>query len=126
MMLLFHYSVLLLLSHYRPFFFFLMIRRPPRSTLFPYTTLFRSPNHSTKDKHHNTTLRIRITTSLHSIGRAIAPSRLLAISRYASDRSIPIDLLPICCAATQVVPEPTNGSSTVQGTAGAPWSHVGQ
>src|SRR3954449_8366052 len=24
-----------------PFFFFLMIRRPPRSTLFPYTTLFR-------------------------------------------------------------------------------------
>src|SRR2546422_2187439 len=30
-----HYSVHL-------FFFFLMIRRPPRSTLFPYTTLFRS------------------------------------------------------------------------------------
>src|SRR2546430_5595243 len=32
--------------HYRLpiflFFFFLMIRRPPRSTLFPYTTLFRS------------------------------------------------------------------------------------
>src|SRR2546427_2802084 len=31
-------------------FFFLMIRRPPRSTLFPYTTLFRSsiPSRSTK------------------------------------------------------------------------------
>src|SRR3712207_243191 len=28
---------------YTVFFFFLMIRRPPRSTLFPYTTLFRSP-----------------------------------------------------------------------------------
>src|SRR3712207_7909131 len=27
---------------YESFFFFLMIRRPPRSTLFPYTTLFRS------------------------------------------------------------------------------------
>src|SRR3989442_5386594 len=27
------------------FFFFLMIRRPPRSTLFPYTTLFRSLAH---------------------------------------------------------------------------------
>src|SRR3712207_8572763 len=27
------------------FFFFLMIRRPPRSTLFPYTTLFRSKGH---------------------------------------------------------------------------------
>src|SRR3712207_8984054 len=27
--------------------FFLMIRRPPRSTLFPYTTLFRSPRRTT-------------------------------------------------------------------------------
>src|SRR4029078_13736399 len=27
----------------RPLVIFLMIRRPPRSTLFPYTTLFRSP-----------------------------------------------------------------------------------
>src|SRR6266850_2743987 len=37
------------------FFFFLMIRRPPRSTLFPYTTLFRSwsPNCSiVYDKFH--------------------------------------------------------------------------
>src|SRR5690242_21330779 len=30
------------LSFYFVLFFFLMIRRPPRSTLFPYTTLFRS------------------------------------------------------------------------------------
>src|SRR3712207_8431605 len=30
-------------------FFFLMIRRPPRSTLFPYTTLFRS---SSRDSSH--------------------------------------------------------------------------
>src|SRR5690349_22845589 len=30
------------------FFFFLMIRRPPRSTLFPYTTLFRSGTASVK------------------------------------------------------------------------------
>src|SRR2546422_11231654 len=29
-------------SSFYSFFFFLMIRRPPRSTLFPYTTLFRS------------------------------------------------------------------------------------
>src|SRR5438445_12043135 len=28
------------------YFFFLMIRRPPRSTLFPYTTLFRSVIHA--------------------------------------------------------------------------------
>src|SRR6266849_9619618 len=31
---------------YISFFFFLMIRRPPRSTLFPYTTLFRPGAHS--------------------------------------------------------------------------------
>src|SRR5256886_9046896 len=34
------------LSRFIFFFFFLMIRRPPRSTLFPYTTLFRSQPHS--------------------------------------------------------------------------------
>src|SRR5256885_12272575 len=39
------------------FFFFLMIRRPPRSTLFPYTTLFRSvvraelPNEVRGERH---------------------------------------------------------------------------
>src|SRR2546422_9385900 len=39
----YHYCIL---QHGEPYvcFFFLMIRRPPRSTLFPYTTLFRSPN----------------------------------------------------------------------------------
>src|SRR5258708_27978896 len=30
------------MPHFSHHFFFLMIRRPPRSTLFPYTTLFRS------------------------------------------------------------------------------------
>src|SRR2546426_2147410 len=38
-----HYHVVLCFVPVVPhFFFFLMIRRPPRSTLFPYTTLFRS------------------------------------------------------------------------------------
>src|SRR2546430_5395081 len=36
------FSFLFYTSHHSFFFFFLMIRRPPRSTLFPYTTLFRS------------------------------------------------------------------------------------
>src|SRR5205807_10577959 len=35
-------SLLPFLFSFYFFFFFLMIRRPPRSTLFPYTTLFRS------------------------------------------------------------------------------------
>src|SRR2546427_6560606 len=41
-------------------FFFLMIRRPPRSTLFPYTTLFRSTD------------LLKTTTRLHQEGRAAA------------------------------------------------------
>src|SRR3712207_8723986 len=34
-------------------FLFLMIRRPPRSTLFPYTTLFRSSRGNLADMHHS-------------------------------------------------------------------------
>src|SRR3989442_11523586 len=34
------------------YFFFLMIRRPPRSTLFPYTTLFRSHVVERHEVHH--------------------------------------------------------------------------
>src|SRR3989442_12369855 len=44
-MLVFHarpMSPCLMYNHVILYFFFLMIRRPPRSTLFPYTTLFRS------------------------------------------------------------------------------------
>src|SRR5438552_14014861 len=37
-----YYSIVLSFHPFFFFFFFLMIRRPPRSTLFPYTTLFRS------------------------------------------------------------------------------------
>src|SRR5688572_33443474 len=40
--LLFYFLSLPILLYLVIFFFFLMIRRPPRSTLFPYTTLFRS------------------------------------------------------------------------------------
>src|SRR2546422_2563783 len=34
-------------------FFFLMIRRPPRSTLFPYTTLFRSEKRREEGERHD-------------------------------------------------------------------------
>src|SRR6266540_4894559 len=43
------YRYLYLNSPCRFFFFFLMIRRPPRSTLFPYTTLFRSRSPCSRD-----------------------------------------------------------------------------
>src|SRR6185436_20797991 len=42
MFMFFFYFLCLLFLFFLFFFFFLMIRRPPRSTLFPYTTLFRS------------------------------------------------------------------------------------
>src|SRR5258707_3840103 len=40
------------------FFFFLMIRRPPRSTLFPYTTLFRSRSHGRERHSRNSEILI--------------------------------------------------------------------
>src|SRR2546429_7007689 len=43
------------------FFFFLMIRRPPRSTLFPYTTLFRSL--APRSKRHKRAIQPRGKTS---------------------------------------------------------------
>src|SRR2546430_10654174 len=54
------------------YFFFLMIRRPPRSTLFPYTTLFRSsrgqtgseqPNDSREDQFRVHGLVVRLPTA---------------------------------------------------------------
>src|SRR2546421_5026060 len=61
----FHYYASLLSIF---FFFFLMIRRPPRSTLFPYTTLFRSR-----------TLYVHLTLT-------VVPSP----GRESTDRSAPI------------------------------------
>src|SRR5690348_18507061 len=45
-----YYMTLLTSSYFYCFFFFLMIRRPPRSTLFPYTTLFRSRSRAANNK----------------------------------------------------------------------------
>src|SRR6266487_5906014 len=43
------------------FFFFLMIRRPPRSTLFPYTTLFRSAGiFDSSEPHYDGAIRFLI------------------------------------------------------------------
>src|SRR3712207_8617660 len=64
--------------------FFLMIRRPPRSTLFPYTTLFRSPgsadhaaaqHHARRSRQHREVFqRVRLVD--HEVGRrALRESR---------------------------------------------------
>src|SRR5690349_25134724 len=53
-------SPFLLSAFLHSIFFFLMIRRPPRSTLFPYTTLFRSMSQVTEQS-------VRFQTALASI-----------------------------------------------------------
>src|SRR5947199_7208298 len=49
-----------------------MIRRPPRSTLFPYTTLFRSPvselTHNSRNKVEQNTLAVGAALSMMGIG----------------------------------------------------------
>src|SRR2546430_5913883 len=56
------------------FFFFLMIRRPPRSTLFPYTTLFRSPQRLGEDRRSGNGCRLRLDSLefLRRVGRGAA------------------------------------------------------
>src|SRR3712207_7659027 len=48
------------------FFFFLMIRRPPRSTLFPYTTLFRSRAYPSASLLHKVELAQKYSSVFHS------------------------------------------------------------
>src|SRR3712207_9231685 len=52
------------------FFFFLMIRRPPRSTLFPYTTLFRSDEHMVDDAMFSEVAWSWLTDALEECGAA--------------------------------------------------------
>src|SRR5437764_14351475 len=54
------------------FFFFLMIRRPPRSTLFPYTTLFRS--------------NVQCERSPHQQPREVSKGRAALTSQSGKDR----------------------------------------
>src|SRR3712207_9470041 len=64
------------------FFFFLMIRRPPRSTLFPYTTLFRSDTDVLRSDSVGTVL----TSSDPLAGRSSLRLDDLAGRRWLRDR----------------------------------------
>src|SRR3989441_8690123 len=60
------------------FFFFLMIRRPPRSTLFPYTTLFRSTRHHRRDREgarKEKSAEIRVAAQERGNAGEIGPER---------------------------------------------------
>src|SRR3712207_7325577 len=68
-------------------FFFLMIRRPPRSTLFPYTTLFRSRAARALDA----AIALDAAPTASSLGRAISaaldlPPGGVGFGRFGQDR----------------------------------------
>src|SRR3712207_9164512 len=61
--------------------FFLMIRRPPRSTLFPYTTLFRSGRDDQVDALHDAVFRILLTHMMADPRTINASLEFLSVSR---------------------------------------------
>src|SRR2546430_9276678 len=61
------------------FFFFLMIRRPPRSTLFPYTTLFRSTHDA----------RVYQANTIHNTPRSTTSKTDSPTSNFRSSRVSP-------------------------------------
>src|SRR5258707_13624801 len=71
----------------RLLFFFLMIRRPPRSTLFPYTTLFRSPSRRAASSP-NTSPRLEMAASRPL--RVMKPPRRPRRRRLRSNKPRPV------------------------------------
>src|SRR3712207_8786318 len=69
-----------------------MIRRPPRSTLFPYTTLFRSPVRTRRefpargDRCRGRERRRRVRQAVSPVGRALAVRRGSSQGRIHRDR----------------------------------------
>src|SRR5256885_4194003 len=81
-------------------FFFLMIRRPPRSTLFPYTTLFRSRREAMKKLSpsvHGTEWSWQFSNEPRNQWAELLPSwtRLtsLTVSESSRSRSIPMTVV---------------------------------
>src|SRR2546430_4944715 len=67
-------------------FFFLMIRRPPRSTLFPYTTLFRSRRRGTPGQEAGRLAQDRRGHRDRGT-HGIAPRRALTIQRRSEEHT---------------------------------------
>src|SRR4051794_41194843 len=74
-------------SSYSLFFFFLMIRRPPRSTLFPYTTLFRSGRHyHGRRKGQRTRMRDRLQRCNRQGWHVLSTDGCIVADDHALDR----------------------------------------
>src|SRR5439155_22901098 len=71
-------------------FFFLLLRRPPRSTLFPYTTLFRSPQRDQRpvstDLAYSTPIPRRISQPQSTIETGFSPRNTRSTSARTRDR----------------------------------------
>src|SRR5256885_8475685 len=104
------------------FFFFLMIRRPPRSTLFPYTTLFRSaqrshaasiPTHTPRQSRKTRKLRPReptrcaTTFRLQTRALEIPPARS---EEHTSELQSPCNL--VCRLLLEKKKQPNNSTET--------------
>src|SRR2546426_4499193 len=69
-----------------------MIRRPPRSTLFPYTTLFRSDSYGMKFSQYHGVNRSPITFSSTSL-KMPSPFELLRSEEHTSELQSPCNLV---------------------------------
>src|SRR3712207_7422190 len=69
------------------FFFFLMIRRPPRSTLFPYTTLFRSRPYMLGESDLLVKVPCEVVQLLFTQGPYIVSHRTLPSTQSRGSRS---------------------------------------
>src|SRR5438034_4032136 len=67
-----------------------MIRRPPRSTLFPYTTLFRSPFEPLEDVHEFLELNAAVAAQVHLL---VAPVFHLRSEEHTSELQSHSDLV---------------------------------
>src|SRR2546426_12308324 len=88
---------MLVLERFFVFFFFLMIRRPPRSTLFPYTTLFRSLGHGgmavvfyAEDRKHHRPVAVKVLRP--ELGAVIGSERFRS-EEHTSELQSPCNLV---------------------------------
>src|SRR3712207_7295656 len=79
-----------LYAHYVDSFFFLMIRRPPRSTLFPYTTLFRS-NVITGDRETGALLVSHPVPAMASITGSVEAGKQVATAAANDLKRVHLD-----------------------------------
>src|SRR2546425_13328269 len=96
-----------------------MIRRPPRSTLFPYTTLFRSPG--LLERRDVTTVAEAIATLDRLLPNATDPALVEAIDQVAvalSDRALVERMVQRLREARLAPPEPEAPAAAVGAPAG--------